>query len=72
MRIKVKHICGQCGNSFATERAYIGHMCPALGRTPENTEATTLSKTKVASSLLEEKILVAVQKARVAKKQYNV
>lgn len=69
MRTKVKHICGQCDKVFASEQAYLGHLCPASGRTPRNLE-TLSPKTRVAS-VLEKKILAAVQVARVAKKQYN-
>lgn len=69
MRTKVKHICGQCEESFSSELAYLKHLCPASGRTPRNLE-TLSPKTKVAS-VLEKKILAAVQMARVAKKQYN-
>ena len=70
MRTKVKHICGQCDETFSSELAYLGHLCPASGRTPRNL-GTPSSKTK-AASLLEKKILAAVQMARVTKKQYNV
>lgn len=69
MRTNIKHICGQCDETFSSELAYLGHLCPASGRTPRNLEALS-PKTEV-TSLLEKKILAAVQVARVAKKQYN-
>ncbi|OGM57404.1 hypothetical protein A3E46_02180 [Candidatus Woesebacteria bacterium RIFCSPHIGHO2_12_FULL_46_16] len=69
MKKKVKHICGQCDETFTSELAYLNHLCPASGRTPRNL-GTLSPKTKIAS-VLEKKILAAVQIARVAKKQYN-
>ena len=69
MRAKVKHICGQCDETFSSELAYLRHLCPASGRTPRNLGALS-PKTK-AASVLEKKILAAVQIARVTKKQYN-
>jgi len=63
-----KHICGQCGEVFSSESAYLKHSCRTSGVAPQQLESTP-PKPKVAS-LLEKKILTAVQLAR-AKKQYN-
>jgi hypothetical protein len=64
-----KHICGQCGENFSSELAYLKHVCPAFGATPRTLNKSISPKPKVAS-LFEKKILAAVQIAR-AKKQYN-
>lgn len=63
-----KHICGQCGEEFSSESDYLKHSCSASGVTSQQLKSTP-HKPKVAS-LLEKKILIAVQLAR-AKKQYN-
>ena len=69
MRTKIKHICGECSKTFSSELAYLKHQCPVSGGTPRNLGALS-PKTK-AASLLEKKILAAVQVARVTQKQYN-
>jgi hypothetical protein len=69
MRTKIKHVCGQCGKTFASELAYLKHLCPASGGTPRS--LGNLSFKTRATSAFEKKILAAVQVARVTKKQYN-
>jgi hypothetical protein len=65
-----KHICGQCIKTFSSELSYLKHLCPASDTIPREPESAS-AKPKAASSLLEKKILAAVQTARQAKKQYN-
>lgn len=29
------HVCGRCGEEFADEAGYLGHVCGETGHTPE-------------------------------------
>jgi predicted RNA-binding Zn-ribbon protein involved in translation (DUF1610 family) len=64
------HICGQCQKNFSTESAYLKHMCPTVGSTPRTLNVSTSSQPKT-TSILEKKILAAVQIARQEKRDSN-
>jgi hypothetical protein len=66
----IKHICGQCEESFSTEAAYLKHNCAAIGGTPKHPGLASIIYK--APSQLEKKLLSAVQIARQEKKDYHV
>jgi hypothetical protein len=68
--MSMKHVCGQCTKSFSDESAYLKHNCPVAGGTPKSPGLASSIIYK-APSLLEKKILTAVQAARQEKRDYH-
>lgn len=61
----LKHICGQCAKTFASESAYLGHLCQATGYTPLRSHPTAQPKDL---KLTEKNMVAAVRSLRRAKK----
>jgi len=68
-----KHFCGKCTKGFATESAYLKHVCPSTGFSPSEPKHfdqifEAIPEKKIAREniiyLSEEKILKAVKKSR--------
>lgn len=68
------HKCGQCGQTFENEKAYLTHKCPQLGYSPSETgtvmqsEPPKITKKSDYLKLSEKEILKAVKKVRENKK----
>lgn len=68
-----KHFCGKCTKGFATESAYLKHVCPSTGFSPAEPKHFDLAYKETPEKelprenivyLSEEKILKALTKTR--------
>ena len=76
----ITHLCGKCGKKFASEQAYLKHVCPTTGFSPAEPKHFELAYKVISEKtlpkgkkvVLSEKIIYEAVKKASRKRQDNV